>query len=107
MYAICQTGGMKTIAESLRELADGEMSALVIVEAAERLAARAVHAIGDQDPLEAQRLLLALVGLTSARSATAVKDQHVSDAIAQRAAETVRSAVEREPRPERLIQRDA
>lgn len=88
---------MTDLTAALRDLADSEFKALITVETAERLAVKAYHAIESGDLDEAKRILAALTDETTSRTATAVKDQHVSDAIAAKAAEAVRTVLDRSP----------
>jgi hypothetical protein len=62
-----------------------ELAALVTIETAERLAMKAATAVRGGDTGLALRLLAALIEETTARTATRVKDQGISDGIAQRA----------------------
>jgi hypothetical protein len=59
-----------------------EEKALVTIETAERLAAKAIQAIGFGRLNEAQAYLEALIDHTTTRTVTAVKDQALSDRIA-------------------------
>ncbi len=72
-----------------REVPTNEVSALITIEVAERLARRAVFLLDEAEVpdqvTEAVRLLLALIDETSTRTCTAVKRQALSDTISQAA----------------------
>jgi hypothetical protein len=83
-----------------------EEKALVTIETAERLAAKAIQALGFGRLNEAQAYLEALVDATTTRTVTAVKDQALSDRIAHDAINDVqvvtlmvKAAKLEEPRP--------
>ena len=97
---------MTTPTQALIELADGERMSLVTIETAERLAGRAHRTLStlnledmpEEETAkvhEAMRLLEALAEETTSRTCSAVKQQVVSDAIAEQAAARVRAAVAR------------
>ena len=68
-----------------------EQAALVTIETVERLAVRAAEALQASDTARALRLLAALTDETVTRTATAVKDQMLSDEIAAQVADRMRS----------------
>jgi hypothetical protein len=76
---------------------DDGSAALVTIDTAERLAARASQALLDGDVTETLRLLEALQGQTSSYYCTHVKDTRVSDALTGRVLPRVRRVIEARP----------
>lgn len=83
--------------DTTREIPEDEMKALVSIEASERLVRRAHRALRQDkpDPEWAVLLLDAAVDVTSARTCTAVKTQHLSDEISLKADDIVGKVVKR------------
>lgn len=91
---------MQTVTQALTELAKGETDALTTAEVAERLIVKAIQALDQVDaPSDREQvafvraLLVAAADETTAHTASAVKDQALSDSIAASASTRVRQVV--------------
>lgn len=75
-----------------RGMSEGEVKALIVIEAVERLMIRAHRLLeggSENDRIEAQSLLESAIDLTTTRTVTAVKKQMLSDAISAAARQKV------------------
>lgn len=96
--AITERNTMDSTVDPQREIPEMEHRALVTVETAERLAARALKALAsdaEPDIRKARLLLLALVETTTSRSVTNVRRAGDSDLISSEATERVRQLAEK------------